>query len=87
MTNDGGGCRLACMVFFPMVMDTFWRLEQSDVMQLKLGTALARDSREEESEKIRHLYLRLAFLLVKANRALFLNRLPNHPIPMIERSE
>jgi hypothetical protein len=51
------------------------------------GAALARHTGEEESEKIRHLYQRLAILLVKGNAALFLNRLPSHPSPMIDGSE
>ena len=50
-------------------------------------TLLARHTGEGESEKIRHLYQRLAILLVKANAALFLNTLPNHPSPMIDGSE
>jgi hypothetical protein len=53
----------------------------------KLGVALAQHTGEEESEKIRHLYQRLAILLVKGNAALFLNRLPSHPSPMIDGSE
>ena len=35
MTKHGEGYGLACMVFFPMVVDTFGGLEQSAVMQLK----------------------------------------------------
>ena len=55
------------------------------VVQLKkLGAALARHTGEEESEKIRRLYQRLAILLVKGKSALFLNRLLNHPGPMID---
>jgi len=74
-----------------MVVETFGGWEESAVAQLKkLGSALARHTGEEESEKIRHLYERLAILLVKGNAALFLNRLPNHPnhpSPLIDGSE
>ena len=88
MTKHGEGCRLAGMVFIPMVVETFGGWEESAVAQLKkLGAALARHTGEEESEKIRHLYERLAILLVKGNAALFLNRLPNHPSPLIDGSE
>ena len=88
MTKHGEGCRLAGMVFIPMMVETFGGWEESAVMQLKkLGAGLARYTGEEESEKIRHLYQRLAILLVKGNDSLFLNRLPNHPSPMIDGSE
>ena len=78
MTKHGEECRLVGMVFISMVVETFGGWEESAVVQLKkLGTSQA--NREEESEKIRHLYERLAILLVKGNDALFLNRLPHHP--------
>ena len=70
------GCRLEGMVFISMVVETFGGWEESAVVQLnKLGAALARHTGEEESEKIRPLYQRLAILLVKGNATLFLNRL------------
>jgi hypothetical protein len=53
------------------------RLYQAELK--KLGAALARHIGEEESDKIRHFYQRLAILLVKGNAALFLNRLPKSP--------
>jgi hypothetical protein len=88
MTKHGEGCRLAGMVFLPMVVETFGGWEESAVAQLKkLGSALARHTGEEESQKISHLYQRLAILLVKGNAALFLNRLPTHPSPMIDGLE
>ena len=80
--------KISIMVFIHMVVETFGGWEESAVVQLKkLGAALARHTGEEESEKIRHLYERLAILLVKGNAALFLNRLPNHPSPLIDGSE
>ena len=88
MTKHGEGCRLAGMAFMPMVVETLGGWEESAVLQLKkLGSALARHTGEEESEKIRHLYQRMAILLVKGNAALFLNRLPSHPSPTIDGSE
>ena len=43
MTKHGEGCRLAGMVFIPMMVETFGGWEESAVMQLKkLGAALAR---------------------------------------------
>ena len=88
MTKHGEGCRMAGMVFIPMVVETLGGWQESAVVQLKkLGAALARQTGEEESEKIRHLYQRLAILLVKGNASLFLNRLPTHPSPMIDGTE
>ena len=88
MTKHGEGCMLAGMAFIPMVVETLGGWEESAVMQLKkLGSALARHTGEEESEKIRHLYQRMAILLVKGNAALFLNRLPSHPSQTIDGSE
>ena len=79
---------MAGMVFIPMVVETLGGWQESAVVQLKkLGAALARQTGEEESEKIRHLYQRLAILLVKGNASLFLNRLPTHPSPMIDGTE
>ena len=41
MTKHGERCRLAGMVFIPMVVDPFGRWEESAVVQLnKLGAAL-----------------------------------------------
>ena len=88
MTKHGEGCRMAGMVFIPMVVETLGGWQESAAVQLKkLGAALARQTGEEESEKIRHLYQRLAILLVKGNASLFLNRLPTHPSPMIDGTE
>ena len=36
---------------------------------------------KEEDEAIRHLFQRLAVLLVKGNAALLVNRIPSHPLP------
>ena len=88
MTKHGEGCRVAGMVFIPMVVETFGGWEESAADQItKLGAALARHTGEEESEKTRHLYQRLAVLLVRGNAALFLNRLPNHPSPVIDGTQ
>ena len=88
MTKHGEGCRVAGMVFIPMVVETFGGWEESAADQItKLGGALARHTGEEESEKTRHLYQRLAVLLVRGNAALFLNRLPNHPSPVIDGTQ
>ena len=82
MTKHGEGCRLAGMAFMPMVVETLGGWEESAVLQLKkLGSALARHTGEEESEKIRHLYQRMAILLVKGNAAFALEQTPQSPKP------
>ena len=72
----------------PMVVETLGGWQESAVLKIKkLGAALARNTGEEESEKIRHLYQRLGILLAKGNAFLFLNRLPNTTNPTIDGTE
>ena len=52
-----------------------------------IGSALARHTGQEESEKIRHLYQGLAVRLAKGNASLFLNRTPAFPTPEIDGDE
>ena len=71
-----------------MVVETLGGWQEAAVVQLKkVGAASARQTGEEETERVRHLYQRLAILLVKGNASLFLNRLPTHPSPMIDGTE
>ena len=85
MTKHGEACRRAGMAFIPLVVETLggWG-EQADMQIKKLGAALARHIGQDESEKTRHLFQRLAVLLAKGNAALFLNRVPCHPSPVID---
>ena len=73
------------MVFIPMPVETLggWH-EMAEQQVKKLGAALARQTGQEEADKVRHLFQRLSVLLVKGNAALFLNRLPSHPSPEID---
>ena len=48
----------------------------------KLGSALARQTGEEESTTIQRLFQRLSISLVKGNAALFNNRSPPEPVTM-----
>ena len=76
------------MVFIPMPVETLGGWHEQTVMQVKrLGSALARQTGQEESEAIRHLAQRLAVLLAKGNAALLLNRTPNFPSPEINGQE
>ena len=49
----------------------------------KIGKALANTTGQEENEAVRHLFQRLAVLLVKGNAALFINWIPTFPGPEV----
>ena len=76
------------MVFIPLVVETLggWE-EQADVQIKRLGAALARQTGQEESDKIRHVFQSLAVRLAKGNAALFLNRTPSFPNPEVDGQE
>ena len=66
-------------------VETLGGWEEQAVLQIKkVGAALARQTGQDEGEKQRHLFQRLAVLLAKGNSALFLNRMPSHPDPTID---
>ena len=52
-----------------------------------MGSALARHTRGEEAEIIRHLIQRVSVILMKINSNLILNRSPNLSHPMIDGIE
>ena len=85
MTKHGEGCRLAGMVFLPLPMETLggWH-DQTVSLVKRLGSALARQTGQDESEAIRHLSQRLAVLLAKGNASLLLNRVPTFPPPHVD---
>jgi hypothetical protein len=88
MTKHGEACRREGMVFIPLVVETLggWE-EQADVQIKRLGAALARQTGQDESDKIRHLFQSLAVRLAKGNAALFLNRTPSFPNPEVDGQE
>jgi hypothetical protein len=76
------------MVFIPLVVETLGGWEEQDDVQIKrLGAALARQTGQDESDKIRHVFQSLAVRLAKGNAALFLNRTPSFPNPEIDGQE
>ena len=88
MTQSAEACRLEGMVFTPLVAETLGGWHEIAVEQIKkLGSALARHTGQEESEKIRHLYQGLTVRLAKGNASLFLNRTPAFPTPDIDGDE
>merc|ERR1719508_328337 len=88
MTKHGEGCTRAGMVFLPLPVETLggWH-DQTVSLVKRLGSALARQTGQEESEAIRHLAQRLSVLLAKGNAALLLNRVPTFPSPDIDGLE
>ena len=69
------------MVFIPMPWETLGGWHDETVAQVKkLASAQARQTGEERSEVIRHLYQKLSVLLARGNAALLLNRFPTFPI-------
>ena len=88
MRGTGEACRREGIVFIPLPVETLggWH-EQATIQVKKLASALARHTGQEESEAVRHLYQRLAILLVKGNAALFLNRVPVTTAPEMDGIE
>ena len=53
----------------------------------KLGSALSRQTGQEEGEAKRHLFQRLSLHLMRGNAALLVNRSPDISSPEVEGSE
>ena len=88
MTGTGAACQREGMVFIPLPAETLGGWHDQAVLQVrKLGSALARQTGQEESVAIGHLFQRLSVLLVRGNAALFLNRTPSFPDPHIDGIE
>ena len=63
--------------FIPLPVETLGGWHAKAVLQIKrLARAQARTTGKDEDEAIRHLFQRLAVLLVKGNAALLVNRIP-----------
>ena len=88
MSGTGEACRREGIVFIPLPVETLGGWHDDAVQQVKkLGSALSRQTGQEESIAISHLFQRLSVLLVKGNSALFLNRIPSFPHPQIDSIE
>ena len=73
-------CRRQGIAFLPMAAESFggWHSVAEQEVR-KLGTALARHTRQEEEEAVRHLWGRLGILLQRGNAAILGNRVPTYP--------
>ena len=64
MSRHGEDCRRAGLAFVILVVETLGDWEkQAEVQIKKQGAALSRRTGQEEAEKTRHLFQRLAVLL------------------------
>ena len=79
MNKHGEPCREAGLVFFPLPVDTLEAWSETMVEQVKrMGSALARNRGEDDSEVIRHLSQRVAVVLARLNASMLLNRAPQN---------
>ena len=77
MTKYFDRCRDQGIHFQPLPVETLggWHPQAVPVLT-KLGRQLARQTGREEEETVRHLFQRLAILLMKGNASLILSRTP-----------
>ena len=77
MREAGELCRSQGIIFTPLALETFggWH-EVAEKELRKLGSALARQTGQEEAVAITHLFQKLSVLLMKGNTALINNREP-----------
>ena len=85
MTQAAEAVRREGMVFVPMPWETLGGWHEQTIAQVKkLASAQARQTGEDRSDTIRHLYQKLSVLLIRGNAALLLNRQPSPPSPDID---
>ena len=77
MRVAGEECRRQGIVFTPLAVETLggWHKVAEEELK-KLGSALARQTGQQESVAISHIFQRLSVLLVKGNSAMISNREP-----------
>ena len=74
--------------FIPLPVETLGGWHERAVDQIKkLARAMSRCTGKEEDESVRHLFQKLGILLVRGNAAMFINRIPNHPLPHVDGVE
>ena len=85
MTGTGEACRREGIVFIPLPVETLGGWHEDAAQQIKkLGSAQSRQTGQEESVAISHLFQRLSILLARGNAALFLNRIPSFPATEVD---
>ena len=79
MSKHGESCREAGLSFCPLPVDTLGAWSNTMVEQVKrMGSALARNRGEDDSDVIRHLTQRVAVVLARLNASMLLNRAPQN---------
>ena len=79
MSKHGEPCREAGLAFFPLPVDTLGAWSETMVEQVRrMGSALARNKGEDDSDVIRHLSQRVAVVLARLNASMLLNRAPQN---------
>ena len=74
--------------FIPIVAESLGGWHKVALEQLsKLGSALARHTGQEEGEKTGHLVKRVAMILQRGLAGMLLNRIPGHPLAVIDGQE
>ena len=85
MNQAGEAYRREGLLFVPMPWGTLGGWHEQMVEQIKkLASAQARQTGEDRSDTIRHLYQKLSVRLTRGNAALLLNRQPSQPSPDID---
>ena len=86
--NTLQACQSEGIAFIPLPVETLGGWHEKAVDQIKkLARAMARCTGKEEMEETRHLFQKLGVLLVRGNAAMFINRIPSHPLPTIDGEE
>ena len=76
MTSAGEQCQRQGLAFIPMAAESLGAWHEVAVGEVKkLGTALARNTGQEESEAISQLFQKISIILMKGNSNLFVNRM------------
>ena len=77
MREAGEECRRQGIIFTPLALESLGGWHNVAVQELKkLGSALARQTGQEEALVVSHLFQKLSVLLMKGNTALVNNRQP-----------
>ena len=74
----GENCRRQGIIFLPIGAESLGGWHPVAVEQIqKLGSAMAPQTGQEESDVKRHLFQRLSLCLMKGNAAILANRIPD----------
>ena len=78
-------CEREGIKFVPLPIETLggWHPLAADHIR-RIARASARCTGKEEDEAVRHLFQRLAVLLVKGNAAMLIHRVPAFPPPSVD---